>query len=140
MISLSKGVHYCKKGAVVAQWSFNTHVLLVNGLIPQTSIWSNTYLLNIIRVDVGGTIRNPGGCSDPDSYMILTTLSEEAKECIYSTSLAESLDGQAYLVGDVCTYGEGGVLAMFLKGVSCHVRRYSASSKRSDYRHTSLGW
>lgn len=44
----------------------------------------------------------------------------------------------AYLIDDVYnTYGEETVLAVFLKGVSCRIHRYSASSKRSDYENTS---
>ena len=57
-------------------------------------LWSNTYLLDVIRVEVGGVIQNPGGCSDPDSYMVLTTLSAEAKQRIYSTLLAAKLAGR----------------------------------------------
>lgn len=57
-------------------------------------LWSNTYLLDVIRVEVGGAIQNPGGCSDPDSCMVLTTLSEEAKQRIYSTLLAAKLAGR----------------------------------------------
>jgi len=57
-------------------------------------LWSNTYLLDIIRVQVGGTVQNPSGCSDSDSYMVLTTLSEEAKQRIYSTLLAAKLAGR----------------------------------------------
>ena len=57
-------------------------------------LWSNFYLGNVIRLETSGTIQNPAGCSNPDSYMVLTTLTEEVRQRIYSTLLAATLAGR----------------------------------------------
>lgn len=63
--------------------------------VANYQLWSNFYLGNIIRVEVGGTVENPAGCSNPDSYMVLTTLPDEVRQRMYSTLLAATLAGRS---------------------------------------------
>ncbi|PCH65672.1 MAG: hypothetical protein COC04_01305 [Gammaproteobacteria bacterium] len=56
--------------------------------IENFEVWSNTTAdLDQIRI-TGATMNNPDGCTDTDSYMVDTTLSEEVRGRIYSTLLA----------------------------------------------------
>lgn len=59
--------------------------------ISDFHLWSNTYEYDIIRVEVVSGYQNPSSCSQPDSYMVLTTLSESSKQRIYSTLLAAKM-------------------------------------------------
>ena len=51
------------------------------------TLWSNTYNANFIRITDAGTPVNPSGCTDLDSYMVLSTLSKEAQSRIFATLL-----------------------------------------------------
>lgn len=57
-------------------------------------LWSNTYQAEIIRVEVPSGIINPSACSDPDSYMVLSSIAESAQQRIYSTLLAAKMAGK----------------------------------------------
>jgi hypothetical protein len=59
--------------------------------ISDFHLWSNTYENDIIRIQVPSGYQNPSSCSEPDSYMVLTTLSEYSKQRIYSTLLAAKM-------------------------------------------------
>lgn len=54
------------------------------------TVWSNTYGSDTIRVFPNDGVYNPAGssCSDPDSYMVSTSLSKEAQQRIYATLMA----------------------------------------------------
>lgn len=56
------------------------------------SLWSNTHETDTIRVEVVDGYYNPAQtCSNPDSYMVSSALSFEARSRIYSTLLAATL-------------------------------------------------
>lgn len=63
--------------------------------VTDYQLWSNFYLGSVIRVEVSGTVENPAGCSNPDSYMVLATLPEAVKQRMYSTLLAATLAGRS---------------------------------------------
>ncbi|UTW44511.1 hypothetical protein KFE80_08895 [bacterium SCSIO 12696] len=57
-------------------------------------LWSTTYGNDVIRVlPVGATVI-ADGCTDPDSYMVKTSLPEAVKARIYSTLLAAKMAGK----------------------------------------------
>jgi hypothetical protein len=50
------------------------------------TLWSTTLGSDVIRITASTRI-NPANCLDPDSYLVPTTLSKEAKARIYTTLL-----------------------------------------------------
>ena len=56
------------------------------------TLWSNTYEADTIRVSAPDYY-NPAGavCNNPDSYMVSSTISEQARQRIYSTLLAAKM-------------------------------------------------
>ncbi|WP_419227329.1 hypothetical protein [Alteromonas sp. OM2203] len=63
--------------------------------IESFKLWSNTYQTNTIRVVVDDSVYNPAKtCSDIDSYMVASELSEESKNRLYSMLLAANLAGK----------------------------------------------
>lgn len=78
--------------------------------IENFKLWSNTYETDTIRVVVNGDKYNPAGtCSDLDSYMVASELSEESKNRLYSMLLAANLAGKS--------------LKVFIHGSSCERNR-----------------
>lgn len=59
------------------------------------TLWSNTHSNSTIRLVVPGALVNPSGCTDPDSYMVQSTLSTDAQKRIYATLLAAKLSGKS---------------------------------------------
>lgn len=57
-------------------------------------LWSNTYLDPTIRIDDKDGEQNPGDCTDPDTYFVATSISQEAQNRIYSTLLAAKLSSK----------------------------------------------
>lgn len=79
-------------------------------------LWSNTYQNDTIRIEVASGYQNPSGCSDPDSYMVLTTLPEPSKQRIYSTLLAAKMAGRGVrLRVDGCETGRPSVQNVILR-------------------------
>lgn len=59
------------------------------------SLWASTYNADIIRITgLSPPLANPGGCTDLDSYMVLSTLTKETKARIYSTLLTAKALGK----------------------------------------------
>lgn len=79
---------------IFAALNLSTSVYAHNGndgwvTVNNYMLWSNTNTYPQIRISiVGDTIYNPAGCSDADSYMVSTALSEAIQNRIYSTLLA----------------------------------------------------
>ena len=60
--------------------------------ISNFQLWTNIYNNTQIRVIISGdTYYNPSNCSNPDSYMVSTALSEKLQDRIYSTLLSATL-------------------------------------------------
>lgn len=60
--------------------------------VASFSVWSTVYGTDIVRV-TSPYIVNPAGCSDSDSYMVLSTLSRESKSRVYATLLSAKMQG-----------------------------------------------
>lgn len=64
-------------------------------VLNNIEVWSNANGNNIIRVmSPGQPIVNNWGCSDPDSYMVLSSIAKEAQARIYATLLAAKAMGK----------------------------------------------
>jgi hypothetical protein len=72
----------------------NTHAAGVWVDISDIKLWSNTYTADTIRVETSEARMNPSNCSDPDSYMVLSTLSEPTQQRIYSSLLAAKMSNK----------------------------------------------
>jgi len=65
-----------------------------DGFVTVTNfqLWSNTYNEPQIRVVISGdTYYNPSGCSNLDSYMVSTALTDKIQDRIYSVLLSAAL-------------------------------------------------
>ena len=59
--------------------------------LVEYQLWSTTNGANTIRVIPTGALVDAQGCSDPDSYMVKTTLEEAAINRIYSSLLTAKM-------------------------------------------------
>jgi len=60
--------------------------------LPDVVVWSNIDNgTNVIRVTTSGGVVNPASCTNPDSYLVLTTLSQQTQ----SRTLAVLLTAKA---------------------------------------------
>ncbi len=59
--------------------------------IPDFQLWSTTNGTDIVRVIPNGVAVSAQGCSDPDSYMVKSTLSAASISRIYATLLAAKM-------------------------------------------------
>ena len=65
-----------------------------NGFVTVSNfqLWSNTYNAPQIRLVISGdTYYNPNNCSNPDSYMVSTALTDKVQDRIYSVLLSAAL-------------------------------------------------
>lgn len=60
--------------------------------VASFSVWSTVYGTDTIRV-TSPQIVNPAGCSDSDSYLVLSTLCRESNSRIYATLLSAKMQG-----------------------------------------------
>jgi hypothetical protein len=71
-------------------------------------LWTNVGSSSVIRISVIApeTIYNASGtCTDPDSYMVSSTLPADARQRIYSTLLSAKLAGRPvrlYIDSNIC--------------------------------------
>lgn len=74
--------------------SFNSIAYSANTTVTAFELWSSNYAETGARILLtSGTIINPSGCANADSYFVSTTLSVALQNRIYSTLLmAKALD------------------------------------------------
>lgn len=78
-------------------------------------VWSNVYCDNRIRIATPGqAVVNNGGCSDPDSYMVLTTVPKEAQARIYATLMSAKMAGKPVTLHvEGCESGRPAVVSVY---------------------------
>ena len=79
-------------------------------------VWSNAGGNDVVRVTTPSqSVVNPSGCSDTDSYMVLSTLAKETTARIYSTLLTAKALGQAVTVRlSGCELNRPAITSVFL--------------------------
>lgn len=79
------------------------------------TLWSNTYANAQIRLSDVGVPINPSGCTDLDSYMVLSSLSAEIKNRIYSTLLsAKAMNRPVKLWVEGCESNRPAILTVII--------------------------
>ena len=86
-----KPIYYRLFVAFFLMMPFYSHAEFV--MLEDFTLWSNTYETDTIRVykKDNQPVVNPNSCGDPDSYMVASRLSEDARERIYSSLLAAKM-------------------------------------------------
>ena len=79
-------------------------------------IWSNAGGNDVVRVTTPGqSVVNSFGCSDADSYMVLSTLTKETTARIYSTLLTAKALGEPVTVRlSGCELNRPAIVSVFL--------------------------
>jgi hypothetical protein len=68
----------------------------VDVTITEYEVWSNLEDNGIVRIrPISGSIVNPAGCADPDSYLTRATMTAQVQARVLAVALAAKATGRA---------------------------------------------